>query len=975
MAIQDGVGTWFNLVLPDMVNACWFGAKGDNVADDAPAIQAAIDYAIVNKRHGVYLPEGNYRTSKPLFLDMPVIGATTPLRAGPPPYLGYPPVNPSPSEYQYSFSLEGASVGGLANQNQMGTMIYPTFHDDFIIYVGPAQGMRVMNLILWGQEGAYHGQLNPNGGGIGYTGTGGGSTRTYTENVGVFNRYVGFKTSANGNGSLGDSNTWVKCFVSNAYYGFYIAGQQNFINSFYDCNPNNCTVGLFNGFGNGNQIFGGNWSNNSSVSKAFPITSVSGFASHVSANNFYFTFTMNITGDDGNIGKVYNSFALLTTNYGVLSISCSNTAPNVLSCTFGPSFFFPRTDALVNCDLAAEIASATWLYCAETVQPFWGNGTHVHGVHIENAWAPTLLIHTGEGFGSNNNSSYEHIVFNYDPSLQDLKTSPVGSDNLAKWYVMQSGPFIQMDGTSGEVLVQNSQLGLSGKDPGNLFLFGTARFVMRECNRNRPLNVITDVNAVGFNQEGNRGCPALGMGEFDEPPFIHTAQSPTEWRLEKGSAPCWGVRPAPYTRPAVDDTMIGSFSLPLSRINYNSGNWVLPASMWGTHVYGVTGLDAAPFSPGGNYQVISDHKFYTYGEDLTPSNVPGCSWHYKGACPFVYADPNTMSLMYPGLGVILNNGVDGDILYVITGTYPSLGYFTVCLDTLNGGGLAGNKTTVYSGTTIKQQKFKIRTLNEPPYQLPLLDTATGGVAAYGFRKLRTAYAGAAVRIRRSSDNTEADIGFGPGEDIDTLAFNTFVGSSNAFVTKWYDQVGANDVVQATLAKQPRIIVDGYRGKSPCIIFDPTNATLLERAGFTGITNTMSAYHVSSPAVFINSPHYVWDFSGPANHGFFYDALSAFWGIAGLGNLGTGVLPFPKSHIFSCYLQSFVDAGVAVNGQRTTVSTSGLGVTMNPTKLTFGATDTGTNYFNGFLMEAIFFSTDYFRGDRKIWGNQAGYFGL
>jgi hypothetical protein len=44
-------------------------------------------------------------------------------------------------------------------------------------------------------------------------------------------------------------------------------------------------------------------------------------------------------------------------------------------------------------------------------------------------------------------------------------------------------------------------------------------------------------------------------------------------------------------------------------------------------------------------------------------------------------------------------------------------------------------------------------------------------------------------------------------------------------------------------------------------------------------------------------------------------------------------------------------------------------------LTFGATDTGTNYFNGFLMEAIFFSTDYFRGDRKIWGNQAGYFGL
>lgn len=98
-----------------------------------------------------------------------------------------------------------------------------------------------------------------------------------------------------------------------------------------------------------------------------------------------------------------------------------------------------------------------------------------------------------------------------------------------------------------------------------------------------------------------------------------------------------------------------------------------------------------------------------------------------------------------------------------------------------------------------------------------------GVAAsvaYGLRHLRAAYAGAAVRVRRASDNAEQDIGF-DGEALDWADAVSFKGASTIFVTTWYDQSGnGKHAVQATSANQPELDTTNER-----ITFDGTNDAL------------------------------------------------------------------------------------------------------------------------------------------------------
>lgn len=108
----------------------------------------------------------------------------------------------------------------------------------------------------------------------------------------------------------------------------------------------------------------------------------------------------------------------------------------------------------------------------------------------------------------------------------------------------------------------------------------------------------------------------------------------------------------------------------------------------------------------------------------------------------------------------------------------------------------------------------------------LLDTYSGAAGAYSLRRLRTAYTGSLIRVRRSSDNTEQDFGYDSNNVLDTASLLTFCGAGNGFVTTWYDQSGnGNNGVQTTASNQPQIVSSGamilINGKNS-ILFDGSN---------------------------------------------------------------------------------------------------------------------------------------------------------
>ena len=90
----------------------------------------------------------------------------------------------------------------------------------------------------------------------------------------------------------------------------------------------------------------------------------------------------------------------------------------------------------------------------------------------------------------------------------------------------------------------------------------------------------------------------------------------------------------------------------------------------------------------------------------------------------------------------------------------------------------------------------------------LLDTYSGASVAYSLRLLSSTYSGSAIRVRRSDDNAEQDIGFRNNE-LDTSTLETFSIGSDCFVVTWYDQSGGtNNATQTTASAQPKIVSSG-----------------------------------------------------------------------------------------------------------------------------------------------------------------------
>jgi hypothetical protein len=110
------------------------------------------------------------------------------------------------------------------------------------------------------------------------------------------------------------------------------------------------------------------------------------------------------------------------------------------------------------------------------------------------------------------------------------------------------------------------------------------------------------------------------------------------------------------------------------------------------------------------------------------------------------------------------------------------------------------------------------------------------------------YSGPCMRIRRSGDNAETDIGF-DGIDLNRDAIANFCSPGDGFVKTWYDQSGnGKDGTQSTTALQPKIydastgvIVDANGVPRLSLLGSENlafgNFSLTEAHGFVGFSKT------------------------------------------------------------------------------------------------------------------------------------------
>jgi hypothetical protein len=174
----------------------------------------------------------------------------------------------------------------------------------------------------------------------------------------------------------------------------------------------------------------------------------------------------------------------------------------------------------------------------------------------------------------------------------------------------------------------------------------------------------------------------------------------------------------------------------------------------------------------------------------------------------------------------------------------------------------------------------------------LLDTYPNAAAAYSLRRLRIAYTGSAIRVRRASDNTEQDIGF-VSNALDTSALTTFCSGTNGFVKTWYDQSGnARNATQTTAANQPQIVSSGS-------VITQDSKPIMAFTSNTQILNTVSF------SLSVNRTYVMTLFNQTNTNGNFKVYLGSFGG--GADNLVNGIVGWVSSSNVST---SFIGSGAA-----------------------------------------------------------------
>jgi hypothetical protein len=278
---------------------------------------------------------------------------------------------------------------------------------------------------------------------------------------------------------------------------------------------------------------------------------------------------------------------------------------------------------------------------------------------------------------------------------------------------------------------------------------------------------------------------------------------------------------------------------------------------------------------------------------------------------------------------------------------------------------------------------------------------TGATGAYGLRRLKST-ATLAIRVRRSNDNVEADIGFTLTGDLDQGALLTHCGANSGFIVTLYDQTGnSRHFTQATSTLQPRIVNSGVvdkKNNKPTLVFDGSDDRLSGVTATLGLSNGIpgaSILSVSAPsAISANTTLLmlstsVSSSSALINQG--YSATNRFRSVirrvssdsanittsaannaftSGTLLVHTLTITYPTSPLVTVYkdgVSNYTGSTGITAGATTTASDS--------VAVTLGSNTDATSPFTGSLSELIFYPSALSDPNRQaVEANQKAYFG-
>ena len=239
----------------------------------------------------------------------------------------------------------------------------------------------------------------------------------------------------------------------------------------------------------------------------------------------------------------------------------------------------------------------------------------------------------------------------------------------------------------------------------------------------------------------------------------------------------------------------------------------------------------------------------------------------------------------------------------------------------------------------------------------ILDGYPNAAAGYSLRKLSSTYSGSGIRVRRSSDNAEQNIGFNVSNTLDTTALLAFCGAGNGFVTTWYDQSGnAKDIGNTTAVRQPQIVSAGtvlLENTKPTIRFDGSNDDF--SAGFGILLNQPSTmFSVVTPlSLALGTTRHLIDKHSAGDRQAVYMLVSNNIALFSGSSFDSGV-PFTTTQQLITTTFNSTNSTVNRNSGATITGNAG---TQNQDGLRIGSNSGIASFFNMNLQEVILYNFD------------------